>query len=262
MRPAHSLLGAFGAIVLLAACEARPPVVGGCEYTYECAAGSVCRDGLCVVVSVAPEDAGTSPVDSGTVVIDAGPGPLDGGAVDAGLSMDAGTRLTFAPGAYRRCQDDLECAVFGGNCVIELTLSRPADAGVDRVKVSDLDPSFAVGEGVCTLPCTSDPRICDSITVTSPSGQSAPFTCQVVYAASSPYPSPAPAFPFDAQLDPVALARGVPFASVCRPPFQFSIQHSESFCQACTEDMQCGATGACFFERGASTPRSGSCVET
>ncbi len=264
MRHALALICALGALAF-SGCEARPPV-GGCAFTYECSAGSVCRDGFCVVVEIAPSDAGTTTDDAGSTTRDAGQTMPDGGPLDAGATMDGGTdggaRLTFAPSAYRRCRDDLECAVFGGNCVIELTLSRPADAGVDRVKVSDLDPSFAVGEGVCTLPCTSDPRICDSITVTSPSGQSAPFTCQVVYAASSPYPSPAPAFPFDTQLDPVSMARGVPFASVCRPPFQFSLSHSESFCQACTEDMQCGATGACFMERGAASPRSGSCVES
>ncbi len=263
MRFASSLIALFGVCVLFG-CESQSPIAG-CAYTYECAAGSICRAGACVAVSLTLPDGGVEEQDAGTLIPDAGlispdAGSDDAGTIDAGA--DAGTRLTFAPGAYRRCTDDLECAVFGGNCVVELTLSRPADAGVDRVKVSDLDPTFAVGEGVCTLPCTSDPRICDSITVTSPTGASAPFTCQVVYAASSPYPTSAPAFPFDAQLDPIAMARGVPFASVCRPPFQFSISHSESFCQACTEDLQCGATGACFLERANSSPRSGSCVES
>lgn len=257
---------ALGAVLAaLSACNPRPPVVGGCEFTYECEAGSVCREGRCEVVALPdpgsdggttqPTDAGpTPPRDGGTVIV-------DGGSPDGGMSIDAGTRLTFAPGSYRRCSDDLECAIFGGNCVVELSLSRPTDGGVDRVAISAIDPSFAAGQGICTLPCTSDPRICDSITVTSPTGASAPFSCQVVYAAQSPYPETAPAFPFDTQLDATAMARGVPFASVCRPPFQHALTHSEQFCAPCTEDLQCGSTGACFYERSAATPRSGTCVE-
>jgi hypothetical protein len=268
MRFSLSLFLGLALWLAVSGCGSTPPVVGGCSFTYECEAGAICRDGLCVSTADlldagATVDAGAGPdagrpTDGGSSSPDAG-ATADGGSADAGQA-DAGARLTFAPGAYRRCRDDLECAVFGGNCVIELTLSRPADGGVDRVRVSEIDPAFAAGEGVCTLPCTTDPRICDSLTVTAPTGASVPFTCQVVYAASSPYPSPAPAFPFDTQLDAVAMARGVPFASVCRPPFQHALTRSETFCQPCTEDMQCG-TGACFFERAAATPRSGSCVE-
>lgn len=258
----------FAVAALFSACGSTTPIVGACEFTYECQAGSVCRDGACVVVEIVARDgavvevdAGAPRPDSGTPLPDGGLQPPDAGAtIDAGV--DAGTRLTFAPGAYRRCNDDLECAIFGGNCVVELSLSRPTDGGVDRVAISAIDPSFAAGQGVCTLPCTSDPRICDSIAVTSPTGATAPFTCQVVYAAASPYPANPPAFPFDSQLDPMALARGVPFASVCRPPFQHSITHAETFCAPCTEDMQCGASSACYLERASSTPRSGSCVES
>ncbi|MFZ5442622.1 MAG: putative metal-binding motif-containing protein [Myxococcota bacterium] len=267
----HRLLRALplAACCLLVGCRPNPPAVGegsACTLTYECPSGFVCREGKCAEVVVGARDAGGGGTGAtggggggGMTMNDAGASGGGGGAADAGPG-DAGTRMPFAPSSYRRCRDDLECAVFGGNCLVELALSRPDDGGVDRVRISDLDPSFAVGEGVCTLACTADPRICDSIVVDGPNGQSAAFSCQVVYAGSSPYPEPAPAFPFAAALDATAMSRGVPFASVCRPPFQASVMHAETFCQPCTQDMQCG-TGACFLERPAAMPASGSCVE-
>lgn len=243
-------------------CTRSTPVNGGCDFTYQCETGKICRDHHCVVPEIdqGQPDASTdpNPGDAGAVDGDAGMPGADAGMSDGGA--DAG-RVTFGPATYRRCHDDLECAVFGGNCLVELTLSRPDGLGRDRVKVSEIDPSFAPDEGVCTLPCTNDPRICESITLSGPGGQSAPFSCQVVFAAQSPYPSPAPAFPFDAQLDETALTRGVPFASVCRPPFQTSAAHAESFCAACTEDSQCSAGSACLMERGFASPPSGTCVE-
>jgi len=209
--------------------------------------------------SAAP-DAGADPGDAGMTTPDAGLDSRDGGAstLDGGSSA---TRVTFGPNDYRRCRDDLECAVFGGNCLVELALSRPDSAGVERVAISTIDPSFAVGEGICTLPCTNDPRICDSITVQGPNGVSAPFSCQVVFAATSPYPAVRPEFPFDTQLDLQAMTRGVPFASICRPPFQRASAHEESFCQPCLTADQCSGESGCYLERSAASPPSGSCVE-
>lgn len=257
------------AVCGLAACGNTVPVAAAgsaCELSFQCPAGFICKEHRCseVVIDAGSSTGGGDGTTGGGGGTTTGGGTGGGSGDDAGspdAGVDAGVRLAFAPGAYRRCHDDLECAVFGGNCLIDLALSRPDDGGVDRVKVAQIDPTFAADEGVCTLPCTADPRICDSIVVTGPGGQSASFHCQVVYAGHSPYPAPAPAFPFDATLDSVALARGVPFASICRPPFEASVTHEPSFCQPCTQDMQCGS-GACFIERPSVMPASGACVET
>ena len=254
-----------------------------CELTFECQAGAICIEGTCVSASDLPDTGidGSDPTDDGGNPSDGGTddggtddggagdggaddtsdggGTEDGGAVDGGDTDTSGPRITFAPDSYRRCTDDLECAVFGGNCLITLSLSRPDTDGRTLVKISDLDDAFAEGEGSCRFACTNDPRICSTMIVEGPNGEEAPFTCQLVDVGLHPYPEAAPAFPFDDTLDPVALSRGRSFASVCRPPFQFADAHSASFCQACTDDTQCD--GACLMERGAAATPSGSCVD-
>ena len=234
-----------------------------CRYTYECAVGMVCHAGSCVVPSSSDVSEDTVPVPDGSVDPDTSTPDTSDVSTDVSgdTGADAGTRVTFAPARYRRCTDDLECAVFGGNCLVEIPLSRPDASGMDRVRLSDLDPSLAPGQGICTFTCTNDPRVCDTVVVDGPGGASVPFSCQVIFAGQSPYPELAPAFPFADTLDPIALERGVPFASICRPPFQHSAAHSEAFCQPCATADQCGAGDVCYLERAFASPPSGSCVQ-
>lgn len=247
-------------------------VGSSCELTFECGPGLICSERRCVAPTITEPDIG----DDGEVGEDStddaevdgeADAPVDGddggetdGASDA--PTDVEERVTFVADRYRRCTDDLECAVFGGNCLIELPLSRPDTDGTERVAVSELDPSFAEGEGICSLSCTNDPRVCSTVTVEGPNGEEADFSCQLIYAGGSPYPSAPPAFPFDDQLDPIALQRGIAFASICRPPFQFAAAHSASFCQPCVDQTQCGVEDTCLMERGFAANPSGTCAQS
>ncbi len=243
----------------------------GCSYTYQCEVGEVCSSGRCVPASqLIPSgqggiggEAGTGG-DGGTAGA-GGQGGAGGGVGGSGGSgADGGTtptepRLTFAPNDYRRCFDSLECAVFGGNCLVELPLSRPLPDGTDRIKLSELDPSLEEGQGICGAPCTNEPRICESLVVTGPEGQSRPSSCQLVYVGESPYPEGIVQLPI--ALDMQAMARGVPHAAVCRPPFKHAAAHSPFFCEACTEAANCGEGDGCWLDRPYTSTPSGACVQ-
>lgn len=243
-----------------------------CDLTFECEPGLICLERRCVAPDISEPDI----LDDGGLVEDGiddaevdgetgGEVDVDDGGETDGVSdtpTDVEERVTFVSDRYRRCTDDLECAVFGGNCLIELPLSRPDVDGTERVAISELDPSFAEGEGVCSLTCTNDPRVCDSITIEGPNGEEATFSCQLIYAGESPYPSAPPAFPFDDQLDPIAMQRGVAFASVCRPPFEFAAAHSATFCAPCVDSTQCSEGDTCLLERGFAANPSGTCAQS
>lgn len=235
---------------------------GTCTYTFECQVGEVCQEGRCVPASqlVGEGGAGDGEPGAGGSGGETGTGGAggQGGAGGAGGEPEA-PRVTFVPNDYRRCFDSLECAVFGGNCLVELPLSRPLPDGTDRIRISDLDPTFEDGQGICGMPCTNEPRICDTLVATGPEGQSRASTCQVVFVGDSPYPVDPPGFPF--ALDLQAMARGVPYAAVCRPPFQYAEAHSPFFCQPCTEAANCGDTDACWLDRPFTNSPSGACVQ-
>jgi len=270
VHPFASLAGALLLGALVSACGgASENDPTSCSFTFECSSGEICQAGRCV--SALTSGQGGSGGTGGT----GGSGGSDGGA--GGEGGDGGTpgeggaggtdappppdRITFAPNDYRRCYDSLECAVFGGNCLIELALSRPLPDGRDRIKLSDLDRTLEEGQGICGAPCTNEPRICESMVVSGPEGQSRPSTCQVIYAAPSPYPVGPLAFPFDDLIDPVAMDRGVPYVSICRPPFDYAPAHSPEFCRPCTEAAQCGDGDGCWLERAYAQTPSGSCVQ-
>ena len=112
--------------LLGAGCSSSAPGGGGdggqaCTLTYECDRGEICVSGQCQAVDVGTAEDGGVAVDDGGPVLDG-----DTPDVDGGTTADAAPPQTsFGPDKYRRCFDDLECAVFGGNCLTELTLSRP-----------------------------------------------------------------------------------------------------------------------------------------
>lgn len=252
-----ALFWGFCQAFLIAACGANASSEESCAYTYECPTGEICQDGRCIDVSF------HDGVDVGE---DASDGELQDGGNDVGDGRvddaESEPRRPFVSDAYRRCFDSLECAVFGGNCIVELTLSRPAADGTERIPLSSLDPSLAEGQGVCSLPCTNEPGVCDSLVITSADGQAASASCQLVYAAASPYPSPRPGMPFDSLLDFDALERGVPYASICRPPFQYAAAHSPRFCQPCASASDCNEGDGCLLERAYAKTPSGSCVQS
>src|SRR5690606_30988524 len=113
-------------------------------------------------LSLEPGQGGMADGAGGTGAGGAGGEPGGGSGGTGGVDVEEpAPRTPFASNHYRRCFDSLECAVFGGNCLTELTLSRPDRDGRERILLSDLDPSFAEGEGVCSLACTNEPRICE-----------------------------------------------------------------------------------------------------
>lgn len=266
LRRASTTIGTSLLLLFVTGCEIaeEPADSTSCSFTYQCASGQICQAGQCI--SALEPGAGGSGGETGGD----GGSPAEGGSGggEGGSAGSGGTggepepvRKTFVSNDYRRCTDSLECAVFGGNCLVELVLSRPTATGVDRIKLSDLDPSFAEGQGICGSACTNEPRICESVTVTGPEGESLPSTCQVVFAAESPYPTGDLPFPFDGLLDPIAMERGIPYASICRPPFEFAPAHSPSFCKPCTEPAQCGEGDGCWMERAFAATPSGTCVQ-
>lgn len=260
-----AISAALSAVWVWSCGEDRLRAVNSCEHTFECEVGEICSGGRCRSVRhYLPEEgtggdpgAGGVPGTGGT----SGEGGQGGGVGGAGGSADQTppVRVTFAPNDYRRCFDSLECAVFGGDCLIEIPLSRPLPDGRDHIRLSDLDPSLEEGEGICGAACTNEPRACDSLVVTGPDGQSRPSTCQLIYVGESPYPEGPVAFPVE--LDLQAMARGVPHASICRPPFQYAEAHSASFCAKCTEAAHCGDTDACWLDRAYASTPSGICVQ-
>lgn len=254
---------------LVAGCGGSDDEAGGdaCAFTYECELGEICKAGRCVLAQgqrerPQPGEGGSGGAGAGGEGGTAGEGGAGGSGGAAGTGGGEGEpppRVTFAPNDYRRCFDSLECAVFGGNCLVELPLSRPLADGRDRIPLSELDKSFAKGQGICGEACTNEPRLCDSMVLTGPEGQGKAATCQVVFAGESPYPEGPLTFPFF--LDEVAMARGVPFASICRLPFDHAPAHAPTFCHSCVEAKECGEGNACWLERAFAAAPSGSCVQ-
>ena len=167
-----------------------------------------------------------------------GQGPRDGGS-----SPDAGRTLRSLRD-YRRCTSDGDCPVGLGVCLFEVPLNRPDRTGRRSLAITDIFPGLGAGEGVCSLACTTTSDTCQGLTLQGTSPDPRPHVCQVVATGASPYPDPRPAFPFDSQLDPSELAQGVPFAALCRPPFELSPQVPDDFCAACTGPSDC--SGLCF----------------
>ncbi len=235
-----------------------------CELTWECRPGLVCRDSVCVQAEASehepekPDEEEKEPDEEEKEPEE----PEEKEPEPDEPEPEEEVRMTFVPDDYRRCFDDLDCAVFGGNCLVDLALNRPDLDGRDRVAIAEIDDSFEEGQGVCSFPCTNDPRVCQALMVDRPDGGSVSFSCQLIFEGTSPYPSPRPVFPFDHALDPDALARGTPYASICRPPFQHAKAHSEFFCERCVDDDMCGDGDRCYMEQAYASPSSGSCVSS
>lgn len=260
---AGALFLALSSLVISCGDDQLQAADGACTYTYECPAGDVCQSGRCVPASgtlpvgEAGADGGDDEPGQGGSGGAGGAGGDEGEGGTGGSEEEPSTRVTFAPDDYRRCYDSLECAVFGGDCLVELPLSRPAADGTDRIAIWELDRTFKKGQGICGVPCTNEPKICESHTITSPDGQSKPSSCQLIFVGESPYPGG----PLPFQIDELAMARGVPYASICRPPFEHAEAHSPSFCEPCTEAAHCEDGDGCWLDRPFATTPSGACVQ-
>jgi len=232
-----------------------------CQYTWECNTGLVCDTGRCVEPSKAPgPDDPTPPVDppDEPKEPDDPNNPTNPDDDDA-PPVDAVEKPVIGEAHYRTCKQDGDCAVFSGNCITEVYLSRPDLDGRTKVSLHELAPDLiAQGEGVCTDTCTNDPRVCDNLVASNSRGDSAPYTCQLIYAGLNPYDL---AVQGATPLDEVAMARGVAYASICRPPFDYAAAHSDSFCEACTQDDDCSEDARCMLESPHAQRPAGSCVD-
>ncbi|HEY3452579.1 MAG TPA: putative metal-binding motif-containing protein [Myxococcales bacterium] len=183
---------------------------------------------------------------------DGGGATGDGGAVEpAGAIAD-----------YLACSADYECPVGYGDCIKTIPLNRKDAAGRNSLTVLELAPG-AAKPGICTLVCTSSSATCDGLSIKDNSGQPVPYQCQLVAAGAPFYPSPRPAFPFDAQLSAADLAAGDTFGALCRPPFGLSNAVGDAFCQRCTQASECSDRQLCFDFTGwdlGTSQAAGSCL--
>lgn len=221
-----------------------------CQYTWQCEEGFVCNEGSCVPSDVnwePPSDDPKSPPEDPEIPDDDPKTPPD----DPPPPIDI---PVLGEAHYRTCFSDLDCAVFSGNCLTQLHFSRPDVDGATSIPLHTLAPAhLQPGQGVCSDSCTNDPRICDNLYATNEAGDRASYSCQLIYLGQSPYDATTDAN----SLDEIAMARGIAYASMCRPPFAHADTRSDSFCAPCTSNTDCAADSACLSE-GVS---GGSCVE-
>lgn len=245
------LFGALFTSVLLASCSPINPSADG---------GMDCQN--C-------DDAGTTGggAGGGGGGSNTGGGSTTGGGGGGGsVSMtdggtDAGPPALRTLTDYRSCTSDGDCPVGLGRCLFELPLNRLDAAGRSALPINEVFPALGPGEGICSLPCTTTPEVCGTLTLQGTSPDTRPHVCQVVATVSAPYPSPRPAFPFDGQLVTSELTRGVPYVALCRPPFELAPTVIDAFCSSCTGAASC-AGGLCFdaLSQGAADGGMGLCL--
>lgn len=261
------LLGAGG----VAGCSSGSPSSGNvehdgeCVYTWECDSGFVCDSGSCVEPAAETDDPGSDDPNEDEETKD--PDDKDtedentpGQGEDPDEADPTAPKPIIGEAHYRSCESDLDCAVFAGNCITEVYLSRPDLDGRTKISLHELAPdTVAEGQGICTDTCTNDPRVCDSLRATNAKGDSAPYACQLIYTGINPYNY---AKNNQLPLDETAMARGVAYASICQPPFAYAEAHNDSFCEACVEDDDCGGESRCLIESPYAARPAGSCVES
>ncbi len=141
---------------------------------------------------------------------------------------------------YRLCESDSDCPVGLGSCVKEIALNRADSDGTQSVAIDEIFESLEPGQGICTFVCTNNPDACTNLSVNGTMADPAPHVCQIIVQGSALYPEIAPAFPFDDQLNPAALAAGQAFGAICRPPFELHADIASSMCTPCQGPDSCG----------------------
>ena len=197
---------------------------------------------------------------------DASSGP-DEGTPD--MSPDQNGDMTTDYGRtlsdYRRCMSDADCPVGLGTCVTEVALNRADELGRQRVDLSEVFTDLAGGEGVCSAVCTTNETTCSTLSANGNTADAEPWICQLVVESDSPYPDPQTVFPFDGSLDSSAMASGIAFGALCRPPFQLDEDIDRGFCAPCTGESGCEGTSICWdWDMGAEATGTdaGECVSS
>lgn len=168
----------------------------------------------------------------------------DTGEADTGedaMDVDAETPAGPVLADYIACRSNVDCPVGLGECVRTLAMSEPDPRLGDRVEISAVFEGLEEGQGVCSRSCVTDESACETLSL-SDGDAPRPFVCQVVVVGESPYPDgPLPL----EDLDLDAMARGVSFAALCRPPFELAPEYSANFCGACDGESGCEG-GTCW----------------
>jgi len=262
-RTTHSGAGPLALLILaaaLAACGDPDPGGGGTDDVVD--AGDTTVDGGLLPDGAMDPDARPNPdgetpdgedLDDadgqGGGDTDAEPDPdsgdgsdADGGSDPDGADgdADAGDVRVFVPGTlplpdYIGCDENSDCPNGTGNCITALTLNREDASGRLRIPMNEVF-SGLTRDGVCSLSCTDVPDACETPRI---GADPTPWTCQVVYAGESAYPTDGsgerPPFPFDDQIAPEEMAAGQSYAALCRPPFERSSAYPPDFCSNCSD---------------------------
>jgi hypothetical protein len=180
---------------------------------------------------------------------------------DTDTDSDSDTGSGKSLSDYRTCDKDSECPVGLGSCIKEIPLNIADADGTTHVPVSEIFGNLEK-EGICSFTCTNSPSECDSLVLVDSEGNSVPFTCQLVYSGTSPYPDPVPPFAFDDQVVEKEMIEGIPFGAICRPPFELHPDIIDSFCAECSSAAECEG-GLCwdfFGTKEAASEDIGTCL--
>jgi hypothetical protein len=169
------------------------------------------------------------------------PGQAGSGEAGGGQA-GAGTQPGQTVSDYLPCEDDSDCPVGFGDCVTKVPFNAEDVSGVSSVDIDEIIPGLS-SAGVCTRSCTNSPESCQDLALIDSRGEKVPYTCQLVAVGQSPYPAEVDSFPVEVDLD--AMAAGVPFGAICRPPFELAPSIPNAFCNECTSSSSCG-DGLCY----------------
>ncbi|MBN2526429.1 MAG: hypothetical protein JXR76_08545 [Deltaproteobacteria bacterium] len=237
-------LGLQGMALLMVACDR-----GGDDTAPECVTRTDCQtgkcvQGVCVPDSSSSEDSASEPPSSDTSdtsgdTTDTHPQETDSDSADTALPINATTQTD-----YIQCNTDEDCLSEPGNCITSVNSGTPFSGASASLPLSSVFPNLT-GSGVCSLDCTLDESVCQSLTVVDARGKTHPFVCQLVAAGASPYPEQPGDFPYDNQIDTAAMAAGQAFSAICRPPFAQADTVPSSFCRPCLKSSEC-SDGICW----------------
>jgi hypothetical protein len=158
----------------------------------------------------------------------------------AGGTGEAGPRQTLSD--YLPCDADSDCPVGFGDCITEVPFNAKDVSGATSLEIGEIIPGLS-SAGVCTRTCTNAPESCNDLKLTDSRGEEVSFACQIVAVGQNPYPEDVDAFPV--AVDLAAMAAGVPFGAICRPPFELDPSVPNSLCNECAGASSCGE-GLCY----------------
>ncbi|MFU8804432.1 MAG: putative metal-binding motif-containing protein, partial [Bradymonadaceae bacterium] len=146
---------------------------------------------------------------------------------------------------YTVCTTDLDCPINGSSCLLYVPYNRPDMGGVNEIATSEVFGEVGQGDGVCTLPCSADPTVCDGVRWPDDRGMTQASTCVVVAVGAPPYTIES-LDPFEVTIDLQEMEGGQAFAALCMPPFEFDPARPGDFCSPCDSPSGCADAGVCF----------------